>query len=433
MPGKKKTQQKKFVKKGSKKQVNKKLNRKLSKKQYKKRRTIKKRGGEGKYGMQTVRHFLKKHMPLGSKNIKSNLFDIKYKLLRLTRDANDCGKENDKKKVEDNSGNSIKGVDDVTCNTIKDKKEQIKNLMDGKVEGKSMSTQAYNLMKSVKGKIHRSGLRNSIFNTPSIISINFYLCLFIYCKKNSSTNDKNIDDEGDALYKDMFLKNFINNPTELENNTKKMQEKIKLLHDEVEKESKGSTPVDSEAMDETVQKNLQQHEEEHERQSSEVTEDIKVITDDVYNLYINYIESICGAEWITNNEDNYLTKYEVNELIKLWPKDIKDSVRDQNSFKNHVNNKEINSGEEQKFIFNLFNTFAGKTLFTIKGDKVGGSCGGEMGNPFRCYIGMMGFVWDINNWDGSAAPFCFLYACFCVLAAVPLCLLGSLFGVAGKE
>jgi hypothetical protein len=41
-----------------------------------------------------------------------------------------------------------------------------------------------------------------------------------------------------------------------------------------------------------------------------------------------------------NNDDNYLTKYELNELVKIWPLEIQEGIR-KNNFQEYIKNNTL--------------------------------------------------------------------------------------------
>lgn len=183
MPGKKKTQQKKFVKKGSKKQVNKKLNRKLSRKQYKKRRTIKKRGGD----KEKHANILSTIMNYSSSKIKetpdlkapeSKLYDIKYQLNYHHRIQHGCTDENGKK---------IENPADASCKDFQEAKNKIKNDMAKYTVG--YGSTFINAVKSLSSRIRRRTIRNDTKHAENLHNKTGFLIQFSKCMKLYKTKE----------------------------------------------------------------------------------------------------------------------------------------------------------------------------------------------------------------------------------------------------
>ena len=348
------TQRKKQANKSLKKQI-KKYKKLISRKQYKKqRRTIKKYVG-GASNIVPILNAIKKYIPLGS-TPTSHIVDVKYKLLRLTRDANEC---DEKGEIDQQKQKKLKDFEDISCDDIKNKKSEVKNIMDGTVDGQYVR----NILRQAKGKFARLRSRHAILNTPVMISMNFYICMAWWCRR------KNIPEENrrkaDIGHTDLLLKNFVNNPEKLQEYHMEMEKIKKSIHEEkyFQEASKASTEINKISED--------QHRSELdyiEEQTPTNNNEVNKITDQVYNIYKEYVGEICGSEWIQeSNEINYLTKYEVNELVKFWPKDIvgQNNIDIKSYFEN---SKDVPIALFKKFMPTIFKNTSGGKKSTNGGD-----------------------------------------------------------------
>ena len=317
MPGKKKTQQKKFVKKGSKKQVNKKVNRKLSRKQYKKRRTIKKRGGEGdkeKHDnlkstlMKYISDKLKENQELKVPESKFN--DIKYQLNYHHRIQYGCTDEKGKtKELKEQSEE---------CKPFVEERDKIKNAMAKYSDG--LFSTVTNPFKSLSSRIHRKFLRNQV-SEEHIHNKADFLIQFSYCMKLYKTEKYN---NNQALQDkiDFFMYNYFVLETDKEKIKTTMTKVISHIHDAANEHSSDNNDNNFKEIVNNEDKKAQVFEHIHNKHDEYLTKKTDGSSDssseddqEKKTIHENY-ENYCKEKEI--KEENKLNDKEVEELINIY-------------------------------------------------------------------------------------------------------------------
>lgn len=197
-------------------------------------------------------------------------------------------------------------------------------------------------MKSVSGKLHRLKLRHTIEGTPKTASITLYTCLSWFVQKQNlgEVNDeyKELKENTIIHHNYLFLKNFINNKDKLDEEAKKFEEVKQQMYNVPEfKEGEKIQTSDNEI--ENIEKGIENYVKDDNNTVTDKNPENKLL-DEVYKIYTQYVKDICGEDWMENNKDNYLTKYELNELVKIWPLEIQEGIR-KNNFQEYIKNNTL--------------------------------------------------------------------------------------------